>query len=175
MGDKSITPLPWPVPGGKQQAEVLSLNTPSRAGPARQLASVRLAGRDVTGLCPPGKWLPSWEAVRTFPGCCAPALSRPPPRPLPSRVSCHSPSHSLLPSLSRAPSPTVTAVRCGCHGFGRCLQNAPPGAGGLPCSSLPDSGALLLFQSEVMTTRCLKNHLFTQQIFPNAPLCGGFF
>lgn len=46
-----------------------------RAGQPLQLASVRLAGQDVTGLCPLGKSLLSWEVVRTFPGCSVPALS----------------------------------------------------------------------------------------------------
>lgn len=80
MGDKSITLPLCPCPQGQT---VASGSQPQhafpRAGQPLQLAPVRLAGQDVTGLCPLGKSLLSWEVVRTFPGCSAPALSPPAP------------------------------------------------------------------------------------------------
>lgn len=78
-----------------------------QAQPELQLASVGLAGRDMTGLCPLGKWLPSWEVARTFPGCslCSCPLPAPLPVSLPSWVSrLLAPFHTVSCSASQRPS-----------------------------------------------------------------------
>lgn len=127
----------------------------------------------MTGLCPLGKWLPSWEAVRTFPGCYVPALSLHPslsPSP-PGWVSISQPLPQSLAQLVTGPKSHSDS----CQVRLPWLQEMSA-----KFTDQPECCLVSLFQThghyyfKNRTTHCLRKHLFSPQIFLNAVLWGGF-